>query len=93
MVGAQQFDWLIIERCGEFQLGGTEGCDTAREFLNANKDVFAIEYNKAQDGTTTQDATSVCAPQMMETIDDGLYKDFPPSGDATIRRQCKTPTP
>jgi hypothetical protein len=93
MVGAQQFDWLILERCGEFQLGGTEGCDTAREFLNANKDVFAIEYDKAQDGTTDQDAPSVCAPQMAETIDDGLFKHFPPSSDATIRRQCKTPTP
>jgi hypothetical protein len=91
--GAQQYDWLILERCGEFQLGGTEGCDTAREFLNANKDVLAIEYNKAQDGMTDQDALTVCAPQMMETIDDGLYKDFPPSSDTKIRRQCKTPTP
>jgi hypothetical protein len=92
-VGAQQFDWLILERCGEFELGGTEGCDTVRPFLQANKDVFAIEYDKSQDGTMDQDAAGVCAPQTMETIDDGLFKHFPPSSDAAIRRQCKTPTP
>ncbi|HEX8109790.1 MAG TPA: endo alpha-1,4 polygalactosaminidase [Kofleriaceae bacterium] len=90
--GANQFDWLILERCGELEAGGTQGCDTARPFLNAQKDVFAIDYNVAQDGTA-QTATTVCAPQLKETIVDGLYKDAPPTGKTMIRQQCGTLPP
>lgn len=90
--GANEFDWLILERCGEFEAGGTQGCDTARPFLNAKKDVFALEYDHAADGTP-QTAATVCAPQMTEQIPDGLYKDVPPTGNAAIRQQCATVAP
>jgi hypothetical protein len=92
-VGAQQFDWLIMERCGEFEADpeGGEGCDTARPFLNANKAVFAIEYSMAQDGKTAQDAAKVCAPHAKETIPDGIYKNVPPPSSA-LREQCATVT-
>lgn len=92
--GAQQYDWLILERCGEFESDpeGGEGCDTARPFLNAQKDVFAIEYSMAQDGTTSQTAAKVCAPHMTETIPDGIFKNVPPPSSA-LREQCKTAVP
>ncbi len=92
---ADQFDWLILERCGEEALQdppGT-GCDAARPFLNAHKDVFAIDYNVKEDGTMMQDAATVCPQQTMEAIVDGLFKDVPPTGNATIRQECAPPTP
>jgi hypothetical protein len=91
--GANQFDWLILERCGEQSQTDPGTCDAlARPFLNAQKDVFAIEYNVADDGTS-QAAATVCQPQRDATITDGLYKNFPPSGDATVRQECMTATP
>ena len=43
--GPGQFDWLMIERCGE-----RRRCDLAKPFLEALKPVFAIDYN-FDDGT------------------------------------------
>jgi hypothetical protein len=90
--GADQFDWLLLERCGELEAQQELGCDAARPFLNAQKDVFALDYNKTEDGST-QDPQTVCMPQMTESIPDGLFKDFPPTGNATIRQQCAPPAP
>lgn len=76
--GAAAFDWLMIERCGEFMT-----CDFARPFINLNKAVFAIDYNIDSGDPSTdpptppapQSAAGVCLQQRMAMIDDGLYKD------------------
>lgn len=84
---ATEFDWLLLEHCGEFDVAQTPGCELAKPFLDAQKDVFAIDYNVNQDGTP-QSAQTVCTPQVDRSIGDGLYKDAPPTGTAAIRQQC-----
>src|SRR5205807_1360773 len=42
---ADKYDWLMIERCGEYQ-----DCDSARPFVNLKKAVFAIDYDHNIDG-------------------------------------------
>jgi len=88
--GADKFDWLMIERCGEFQM-----CDVARPFLNLEKAVFAIDYNfdSGDDSVVppilpkAQGSTGVCMQQGLAMIADGLYKDVPLS--SAVRTQCE----
>jgi hypothetical protein len=66
---ASAFDWMMIERCGEF-----EDCDSARPMLNLQRAVFAIDYQNDIDGNPRTDAVS-CARQIAAMINDGLVKD------------------
>jgi hypothetical protein len=80
-MAADQFDWLMIERCGEHKR-----CDRAQPFLQVHKPVFAIDYN-IDDGTEPdpprnpmpQDSKVVCPEQDKVGIADGIYKDVPPT--------------
>jgi len=88
-MGADQFDWLMIERCGEHKR-----CDRAQPFLQAHKPVFAIDYN-FDDGTEPdpprapmpQDYQPVCMEQDMANIADGIYKDVALTS-SNVRKQC-----
>jgi hypothetical protein len=64
-----KFDWLMIERCGEFQT-----CDAVMPFLTLHKAVFAIDYNRDVDGNV-QGSTTVCQNQRTPGIADGIFKD------------------
>jgi len=77
---APHFDWLVIERCGEF-----DDCDLTRPFINLRKAVFAIDYQTDVDGLPL--ATGLTCPrQQAGMIDDGLVKDLGLS--STFRHQC-----
>jgi Glycoside-hydrolase family GH114 len=70
-MGAPQFDWLMLDRCGEQMI-----CDEARPFINAQKAVLAIDYNINGETGDTQGATVVCDQQEAAMIVDGIYKDL-----------------
>ena len=76
--GAQDYDWMIIERCGEFG-----DCDTARPFLEKRRVVFAIDYDVDVDGDPT-DMAFVCGRQSQGQITAGLIKDLALSKDKRI---------
>jgi hypothetical protein len=79
-MAADKFDWLMIERCGEF-----DDCDSARPFINLDKAVLAIEYDETEEGAQ-QGATAVCMRQAVAMITDGIYKD--PLLTSAVRQQC-----
>lgn len=87
---ADKFDWLMTERCGEFEL-----CDNARPFINLQKAVFAIDYNfdSGDDSVVPpvapkpQGSALVCMRQGLSMIADGLYKDVPLT--KAVRTQCE----
>ncbi len=77
---AGQFDWLFVERCGEYG-----DCGLARPFVNLRKAVFAVDYPTDVDGAPlTMSAT--CSQQQAGMIDDGLIKDTALS--SALRQQC-----
>lgn len=80
---ADNFDWEIIERCGE---PGFEDCGVTRPFVNEQKAVFAIDYDHDLVGDP-QTSVGVCQAQGQAMIADGIFKDFPPS--AKVRTQCQ----
>src|SRR5262249_19612730 len=65
-VGAANFDWLMIDRCGEL------GCDAVRPFTDLNKAVLAIDYDitSPDDNGVThpQDSIQVCMNQVTARI-------------------------
>lgn len=86
---AQQFDWQLVERCGEFT-----DCDpAARDFLNARKAVFAIDYNislpddQEPPQSQPQDPAELCEELAAWNIRDGLVKDVALS--SAFRFQCE----
>jgi hypothetical protein len=87
---AQQFDWQLVERCGELT-----DCDPAAgDFLNARKAVFAIDYDMSLPGDQkppapprAQDPATLCEEQIKWDIRDGLVKDVALS--STFRFQCE----
>jgi len=79
--GADKFDWLMIERCGE----PDGNCSAARAFTDLNKAVFAIDYDVDSDGNM-QTSTTVCANQVTSRIQDGLFKDV--ALTASVRTEC-----
>jgi hypothetical protein len=78
---ADKFDWLMTERCGEFEL-----CDNGRPFIERHKPVFAIDYDRDADGAV-QGSTIVCMRQGLAMIADGLYKDV--ALTKAVRTQCE----
>jgi len=83
---APNFDWMMVERCGEF-----DTCDATRSFINLGKPVFAIDYNVTSPDdngmTMPQGSTVVCMHQGLAMIADGLYKDVELS--KALRTQCE----
>jgi glycosyl hydrolase family 114 len=83
---AANFDWMMVERCGEF-----DTCDATRPFINLGKPVFAIDYNVTSPDdngqTMPQGSTLVCMHQGLAMIADGLYKDVALS--KAVRTQCE----
>lgn len=83
---ASKFDWMMVERCGEF-----ESCDLVRPFIDLGKAVFAIDYNATspdENGMTmAQGSTVVCANQGLAMIADGIFKDVALS--KAVRTQCQ----
>jgi hypothetical protein len=65
---ARLFDWLLIERCGEF-----DDCDTSRSFIDLDRAVFAIEYDLDLDGNANEE-TLVCGKLAEVGIADGILK-------------------
>jgi len=78
---AADFDWALIQRCGEFG-----DCDTARPFINAFKAVLAIDYQAPDGQGGGVDPTLACMRQGMGQVQDGLVKDLPPT--KAVRVQC-----
>jgi hypothetical protein len=74
------FDWLLLERCGEFN-----DCDLGRKFLDLRKPIFAVDYQTDVDGMPL--TTSVtCSSQQAKMVDDGIVKDANLS--SAFRHQC-----
>jgi len=65
---ARLFDWLLIERCGEF-----DDCDTSRSFIDLDRAVFAIEFDLDLDGEANVE-TIVCGNLAEAGIADGILK-------------------
>jgi hypothetical protein len=63
------FDWLLVERCGEF-----DDCDTTRAFINQRKAVFAIDFTTDEAGNALP-MSLLCMHQLAAQIEDGLIKD------------------
>jgi hypothetical protein len=76
---AAEFDWLMIERCGE-----DDDCDSTRPFVNLQKPVFAIDYDTDLQGAPLPAAT-LCGRQQTAQIVDGLIK------DTALTRTVRTP--
>lgn len=77
---ADKFDWLMVERCGEDLL-----CDNARPFINLQKAVLAIDYDK--DITdVAQSPDLVCGQETLAMIADGIIKDV--GLTKNVRMQC-----
>jgi hypothetical protein len=74
------FDWIVIERCGEYQ-----DCDSARPFVNLHKAALAIDYLPDADGNGVA-AVIACARQMTDQVQDGIVKD--PAVTSAARTQC-----
>ncbi|MGE0550985.1 MAG: endo alpha-1,4 polygalactosaminidase [Kofleriaceae bacterium] len=74
------FDWLMIERCGEFEF-----CDNARPFITSMKPVFAIDYPTDEFGDP-QSTETVCGRQGLALLNDGLIKDLALS--SALRAPC-----
>ncbi len=77
---AAQFDWLFVERCGEYG-----DCGLARPFLNLRKAVFAVDYTTDDQGAPLT-TSRVCTEQQSGMINDGIVKDALLS--STVRTQC-----
>jgi len=77
---ADKFDWLMIERCGEY-----DDCASSRPFLNLMKAVFAIDYDRDIDGAA-QGSTTVCLHQQTGNVSDGIFKDV--ALTRNVRTQC-----
>ncbi len=73
------FDWMLIERCGEF-----DDCDTARPYIDQNKTVFALDYLTDVDGGV--DFTLACSRYPHALIREGLHKDA--ALTSTYRMEC-----
>ena len=78
---ANDFDFMVVERCGEFG-----DCDTTRAFVDKRRVVFAIDYELDLDGLPNT-PTTVCNRQQAAQISEGLIKDFPPT--SAKRTQCQ----
>lgn len=70
---ASTFDWILVERCAEF-----DECDKTQPFTNLQKAAFALDYN----GAIGFDL----ACQRQVNMQDGIHKDDPPDGD--YRMEC-----
>ena len=75
---AADFDWLLVQGCGE-----AEDCDTTRDFYNMEKDVLAIDYDPNPDSTAP---ALMCSRQQDGLVQSGLIKD--PALDSKLRTQC-----
>jgi hypothetical protein len=73
------FDWLLVERCGEFR-----DCRTM-PFTNLRKAVFALEYTTDEFGDP-QAPDAPCSGHVNFQIEDGLVKDLALS--SAFRHQC-----
>jgi len=73
------FDWMLIERCGEF-----DDCDTARPYIDQNKTVFALDYVLDADGGV--DLTIACSRYPHALIREGLQKDA--ALTSMVRMEC-----
>jgi hypothetical protein len=62
------FDWMLIERCGEF-----DDCDTTRPYIDQNKTVFAVDYLPDVNGGV--DLAIACSRYPHALIEEGLHKD------------------
>jgi hypothetical protein len=78
---APEFDWLLVQRCGEYQ-----DCDLTRPFINLQKDVFAIDYPPNAQAGTGIDPALACMRQQDALVSDGLVKDEALS--SALRVQC-----
>lgn len=76
---ADDYDWLLVERCAEF-----DDCDRTQEFTRIRKAVFAIDYENDVDGLP-QPSSALCN-RISATEVDGLVKDDALS--STFREQC-----
>ena len=66
---ADDFDWLLVERCGEY-----DDCDVTRPFIQAGKAVLAVDFDTSAEGIT-QPAATLCTRQQSAQVVDGLVKD------------------
>ncbi|MBL0213309.1 MAG: endo alpha-1,4 polygalactosaminidase [Myxococcales bacterium] len=77
---ADDFDWMVVERCGEFA-----DCDQTRPFINLRRVVFAIDYEHDIDGALNPPAL-VCGLQRQAQVSEGLIKDD--AVTSALRTQC-----
>ncbi len=77
---AGNFDWVMVQRCGEFQ-----DCGDLRPFLNLQKAAFTIDYQKDVNDIA-QSSAVICPHVEIAMVQDGLQKDDPPT--SAFRVQC-----
>jgi Glycoside-hydrolase family GH114 len=77
---APDFDFMFIERCGEYG-----DCGNTRPFIQLQRVVFAIDYVTSFDGTPNFPA-GICQTQQQAQISEGLIKDDAIS--SAMRMQC-----
>ena len=77
----RRFDWLMTDRCAEFG-----DCSVSREFINARKAVFAIEYVRNEENTMDNDKPALCGELADAMIEDELIKDAALS--SAVRDTC-----
>jgi hypothetical protein len=78
---ADDFDWLLVNRCGEYQ-----DCDTTRPFIQLRRVVFAVDYQHDLDGNANN-PDIICGKQQQAQISEGLIKDDAVS--SAMRTQCQ----
>lgn len=69
-VVAADFDFMFVERCGEFGQ-----CDQMRPFIQLQRVVFAVDYVTNEEGTEENSRAAVCLNQQRWQISEGLIKD------------------
>jgi hypothetical protein len=77
---ADDFDWIMVQRCGEFQ-----DCGNVRPFINVQKAAFTIDYQNDVDGMAQSPAV-ICPHVEIAMVQDGLIKNDPPT--SAFRHQC-----
>lgn len=75
------YDWLLAERCAEFQT-----CDFVRPFTNEDQAVFSIDHPRDEATMEGVSLSTMCSDYDRYAIEDGLHKDFALS--SAYRMEC-----
>ncbi len=77
---ADDFDWVLPERCAEF-----DDCFTARPYLNQRKAAFAVDYQRDVEADTGVSLALACETWLFDSMVDGVLKDDGLTGAFSMR--------